>query len=167
MSQQKQSLQINNKQYTLDLEPEMPLLWALRDALNLTGTKYGCGIGICGACTVLVDGTPMRACTLPVSVVNNRNITTIEGLNSKGDHPVQKAWDQADVPQCGFCQAGQILSAKALLDKNPNPDDEAIDQAMSGNLCRCGTYPRIRNAIKKAALYYSATETQTEPGELA
>ncbi len=150
------TLKINGKNHTLDVPPDMPLLWALRDKLNLIGTKYGCGIGFCGACTVLVDGQPSRSCLLPAASMAESEITTIEGLAPDGSHPVQKAWNDEDVPQCGYCQGGQILSAAALLEKNPQPDDAAIDKAMSGNICRCGTYIRIRKAIKRAAKYASA-----------
>jgi len=144
------TLTINGKKHELDVEPDMPLLWAIRDYTGLTGTKFGCGIGQCGSCTVLIDGEPVRSCTLPVSGVN-KPITTIEGLSKDNDHPVQKAWIEAQVPQCGYCQSGQILNAVALLDKNPSPSDADIDRAMDGVLCRCGTYPRIRQAIKNAA----------------
>jgi len=144
-------LQVNGKTYSLDIEPEMPLLWALRNEIGLTGTKYGCGIAQCGACTVLVDGKPARSCTLPVSAAEGKTITTIEGLAINGrPHPVQAAWVAEDVPQCGYCQSGQILSAVALLKQKPNPTDEDINVAVD-NICRCGTYPRIRAAIHKAA----------------
>ncbi|HKK77550.1 MAG TPA: (2Fe-2S)-binding protein [Saprospiraceae bacterium] len=143
------TLNINGEKKTVDLDPDMPLLWAIRDFVGLTGTKFGCGIGQCGACTVLIDGQPIRSCTLPVSAVSGA-ITTIEGLSENNDHPVQQAWIEAQVPQCGYCQSGQILNAVALLEQNPNPSDEDIHQAMDGVLCRCGTYPRIRKAIKIA-----------------
>jgi len=149
------NLKINGSIHTLDVPPEMPLLWALRDKLNLVGTKYSCGIGICGSCTVLVNGNPLHACVVPASAMAGKEIITIEGLSPDGSHPVQKAWNDEDVPQCGYCQAGQILTAVALLARNPAPSDEDIDVAMSGNLCRCGTYPRIRKAIKRAAEYAS------------
>ena len=147
------TLKINGTEHMLDVAPNMPLLWALRDKLNLTGTKYSCGIGVCGACTVLVDGAPTRSCLMPATTMADREITTIEGLSADGNHPVQKAWNDEDVPQCGYCQGGQILAAAALLEQNPKPDDADIDRAMSGNLCRCGTYIRIRKAIKRAAQY--------------
>ncbi len=145
------TLKINDKEYAVDVPSDMPLLWTLREKLNLTGTKYACGIGECGSCTVLVDGRAVKSCMLPTVKMAGREITTIEGLSPDGDHPVQQAWHQEDVPQCGYCQGGQILSAVALLEKNPKPDDADIDKAMSGVLCRCGTYFRIRKAIKLAA----------------
>jgi isoquinoline 1-oxidoreductase alpha subunit len=144
-------LNINGKQEVVDVDPNTPVLWVLRDHLDLVGTKYGCGIAACGACTIHVDGEAVRSCVLPVSSVEGQKITTIEGLSKEGDHPVQKAWMEHDVPQCGYCQAGQIMSAAALLDKNPNPSDADIDTAMNGNICRCGTYVRIKKAIKTAA----------------
>lgn len=144
------TLRINGESHTVDVTPEMPLLWALRDKLNLVGTKYSCGIGICGTCTVLVNGMPMRSCTMPAMSMAGMEITTIEGLDPDGNHPVQRAWNDEDVPQCGYCQPGQILTASALLERNPDPSDEDIDAAMSGVLCRCGTYPRIRKAIHRA-----------------
>ncbi|MEO2052437.1 MAG: (2Fe-2S)-binding protein [Allomuricauda sp.] len=145
------NLNINGKTHTVDVDPSTPILWVLRDHLNLVGTKYGCGIAQCGACTVHLDGSATRSCMLPVSSVGNSKITTIEGLSENGDHPVQKAWLEVDVPQCGYCQAGQIMTASALLEKNPNPTDEEIEMAMNGNICRCGTYLRIRKAVKLAA----------------
>jgi isoquinoline 1-oxidoreductase alpha subunit len=145
------SLRVNGETRTVDVPERMPLLWVLRDTLGLTGTKYGCGAGMCGACTVLIDGQPARACLTPVSTVANRVVTTIESLPRDGSHPLQRAWMELDVPQCGYCQAGQLMSASALLTSTPNPSDEQIDTAMSGNLCRCGTYLRIREAIKLAA----------------
>ncbi|MBC7892600.1 MAG: (2Fe-2S)-binding protein [Sphingobacteriaceae bacterium] len=145
------TLQINGKRLKADVEPDTPLLWVLRDHLGLVGTKYGCGIAQCGACTVHVNGEATRSCVLPVSAVATAKITTIEGLSAKGDHPVQKAWDEVDVPQCGYCQAGQIMTAAALLKKNPKPTTAEIDATMTGNLCRCGTYHRIREAVKLAA----------------
>ena len=147
------TLTINGQDHTIDVPQDMPLLWALRDILDLTGTKYGCGIGTCGTCTVLVDGSPVRSCVRAAARFEGRDITTIEGLDPSGSHPVQKAWDEVDVPQCGYCQGGQILTASALLDENPDPSDAEIDAAMSGVLCRCGTYHRIRKAIKRAAEY--------------
>ena len=147
------TLKINGKDHTLDVTPDLPLLWALRDKLNMTGTKYSCGIGQCGTCTVLVDGEPVKSCRRKAISMAGKEITTIEGLDPTGNHPVQKAWHEEDVPQCGYCQGGQVLSATALLAKNPQPDDAAIDEAMSDNLCRCGTYVRIRKAVKLAAEY--------------
>ena len=144
-------LTINGTKKQFDIDPEMPLLWALRDIAKLTGSKYGCGKGLCGACTVHLDGQPVRSCVMPVAAVVGKKITTIEGLSDKGDHPVQQAWTELNVPQCGYCQSGQIMSASALIEKNPNPTDEDINNAMAGNICRCGTYPRIRKAIHKAA----------------
>ena len=145
------NLNINGKAVSVDVEPSTPLLWVLRDHLNLVGTKYGCGIAQCGACTVHLDGTATRSCMLTVSMVGKSEITTIEGLSENGDHPVQKAWLEVDVPQCGSCQAGQIMTASALLQKNPNPTDEEIEMAMNGNICRCGTYLRIKRAVKLAS----------------
>lgn len=145
------TLNINGKKQEVDVDPSTPILWVLRDHLNLVGTKYGCGIAQCGSCTIHLDGTATRSCILPVSSIGDQKITTIEGLSENGDHPVQKAWLEVDVPQCGYCQAGQIMSASALLNKNPNPTDEEIETAMNGNLCRCGTYVRIRKAVKMAA----------------
>jgi aerobic-type carbon monoxide dehydrogenase small subunit (CoxS/CutS family) len=145
------ALTVNGNARQLDVAPEMPLLWALRETLGLTGTKYGCGMALCGACTVHVDGQPTRACVTPVSAVAGRQVTTIEGLSARTDHPVQRAWMELDVPQCGFCQSGQLMSAAALLAQNKTPTDQDIDQAMAGNICRCGTYQRIRAAIHRAA----------------
>jgi isoquinoline 1-oxidoreductase alpha subunit len=145
------TLTINGKTQRFDGDPEMPLLWVLRDELNLKGTKFGCGMGVCGACTVHVNGEPMRSCVMKAADVAGKRITTIEGLSPDGTHPVQQAWEAIDVPQCGYCQAGQIMSACALLAKNPNPSDAQIDTAMNGNICRCGTYVRIRAAVHKAA----------------
>jgi isoquinoline 1-oxidoreductase alpha subunit len=144
-------IKLNNKSYTLDADPKMPLLWAIRDMAGLTGTKYGCGIAQCGACTVHMDGTPVRSCSIPVSAAANKNIVTIEGLSEDNAHPVQQAWIMEQVPQCGYCQSGQIMTAAALLAKNPSPSDTEIDRAMQGNLCRCGTYLRIRKAVKTAS----------------
>jgi|SRR5688572_7834400 isoquinoline 1-oxidoreductase subunit alpha len=145
------NLNINGKKQVVDVDPKTPVLWVLRDHLNLVGTKYGCGMAQCGACTILMDGNAVRSCTLPVSSVANKKITTIEGISENGDHPVQTAWLEHDVPQCGYCQAGQIMTAVALLEKKPNPSDEEIETAMNGNICRCGTYLRIKAAIKTAA----------------
>jgi aerobic-type carbon monoxide dehydrogenase small subunit (CoxS/CutS family) len=144
-------LTINNKTYTVNADPKMPLLWLLRDTLGLTGTKFGCGIAQCGACTVHVDGLAVRSCSTTISVIGERKITTIEGLSQRGDHPVQLAWIEKSVPQCGYCQAGQVMAAAALLNKNRNPSKSEIDIAMSGNICRCGTYIRMRQAIERAA----------------
>jgi len=146
------SLKINNKTYAIDSDPKMPLLWAIRDLVGLTGTKFGCGIAQCGACTVHLAGVPIRSCSVPVSAAASKDITTIEGLSADNSHPVQQAWIQEQVPQCGYCQSGQIMTATALLNKNPNPSDKDIDTAMQGNICRCGTYPRIRKAIKTASV---------------
>lgn len=145
------SLNVNGQARELDAEPDMPLLWALRDLLKLTGTKYGCGKALCGACTVFIDGQPARSCVTPVSAISGQKITTIEGLSPDGTHPVQRAWVELDVVQCGWCQSGQILAAAALIESNNHPTDEDIDAAMDGNICRCGTYPRIRAAVKRAA----------------
>jgi len=145
------SLNINGKNKEIDVAPSTPVLWVLRDHLNLVGTKYGCGIAQCGACTIHLNGAAVRSCQLPVSVVGNNKITTIEGLSETGNHPVQKAWLDHDVPQCGYCQSGQIMTATALLKSNPNPSDQDIEVAMNGNICRCGTYTRIKAAIKTAA----------------
>jgi aerobic-type carbon monoxide dehydrogenase small subunit (CoxS/CutS family) len=144
-------LNINGKLQEVNVDATTPLLWVLRDHLNLVGTKYGCGIAQCGACTVHLNETAVRSCQLPISSVGSNKITTIEGLSDQGDHPVQKAWLEHDVPQCGYCQAGQIMNAAALLESNPNPTDDEIDTAMNGNICRCGTYTRIKAAIKTAA----------------
>ncbi len=145
------TITVNNRLVTVDAEPDTPLLWALRDHLGMTGTKFGCGMALCGACTVHVDGAATRSCVLPLSAVSGKSITTIEGLSVDSSHAVQRAWLEIDVPQCGYCQSGQIMSAAALLKSNPNPNDADIDAAMSGNICRCGTYPRIRKAIHRAA----------------
>jgi isoquinoline 1-oxidoreductase alpha subunit len=142
---------LNGQTATADADPEMPLLWWLRDVAGLTGTKYGCGIGTCGSCTVHLEGEPARACLTPLSAVQGKNVLTIEGLGAAGLHAVQQAWIDHNVPQCGYCQAGQVMSAVALLARNTDPDDAAIDAAMAGNLCRCGTYPRIRAAVRAAA----------------
>ncbi|MFC3122731.1 (2Fe-2S)-binding protein [Agaribacter flavus] len=147
--------ELNNKPVEIDAQGDMPLLWALRDLLNMTGTKFGCGIAQCGACTVHMDGQPIRSCVMPLSAIAGKKITTIEGLSAAADHPIQKAWYEHGVPQCGYCQSGQMMSAAALLANNTNPTDEDIDVAMQGNICRCGTYPRIKAAIKTAAKQYS------------
>ncbi|RZA36395.1 MAG: (2Fe-2S)-binding protein [Lysobacteraceae bacterium] len=144
-------LNVNGSEREVDAPADMPLLWVLRDLMGLTGTKFGCGIAQCGACTVHIDGAPLRACITPVSAVAGRKITTIEGLSADGQHPVQQAWAELDVVQCGYCQSGQIMSAVALLAVIPTPTDTDIDQALSGNICRCGTYPRIRAAVHRAA----------------
>lgn len=145
------NLKINSKKYTIEADPKMPLLWAIRDLVGLTGTKYGCGIAQCGACTVHLAGAPVRSCSIPVSAAAGKDITTIEGLSEDNSHPVQQAWITEQVPQCGYCQSGQIMAATALLKKNPSPTDKDIDTAMQGHICRCGTYPRIRKAIKTAS----------------
>ena len=144
-------LSINGSPHAVDVPPDTPLLWVLRDKLNMTGTKYGCGMGLCGACTVHLDGEAVRSCQTPVSAVGTKRITTIEGLSADNSHPVQRAWIAEQVPQCGYCQPGQIMSAAALLSKTPKPNDEQIESAMAGNLCRCGMYQRIRRAIHRAA----------------
>ena len=152
---------LNGKSQSVDVDPQMPLLWVLRDTLNLTGTKFGCGMALCGACTVHINGEATRSCITPVSAVAGKKITTIEGLSEEGNHPVQQAWIEIDVPQCGYCQSGQIMSAAALLTKKPQPSDSDIDDFMSGNICRCGTYQRIRKAIHRAA------EIQSGPAKSA
>jgi isoquinoline 1-oxidoreductase alpha subunit len=148
---------LNGENKTVDVDPQMPLLWVLRDTLNMTGTKFGCGMALCGACTVHINGEAARSCITPISSVANKKITTIEGLSADGSHPVQIAWIAEDVPQCGYCQSGQIMSAAALLAKKTNPSDADIDDAMSGNICRCGTYQRIRKAIHRAASQHTAS----------
>ncbi len=145
------NLRVNGQKKTVDVDPATPLLWVLRDHLDLLGTKYGCGVAACGSCTVHIDGVATRSCVLPIASIADKKITTIEGLSEEGDHPVQKAWLEHDVPQCGYCQSGQIMSAVSLLKKNGNPTDEEIEDAMNGNICRCGTYVRIKAAIKTAA----------------
>ena len=154
------TLTINGKKHDLDVEPDMPLLWAIRDVAGLPGTKYGCGKALCGACTVHIDGAPARACSVPVASVGDRNVTTIEGLTSKTGKAVQASWRDLQVPQCGFCQSGQIMSATALLERNPNPSDNDINLAMHGNICRCATYVRIRKAIKTAAANLNGEEVR-------
>ncbi|NRB48404.1 MAG: (2Fe-2S)-binding protein [Saprospiraceae bacterium] len=145
------NLTINGEKHQVDVAPETPMLWVLRDHVKLVGTKFGCGIGQCGACTIHLDGVAARSCSMPISGVADQKITTIEGLSKKADHPLQEAWIEHDVPQCGYCQAGQIMNAASLLESNPNPTDAEIDAAMNGNICRCGTYVRIKAAIKTAA----------------
>jgi isoquinoline 1-oxidoreductase subunit alpha len=145
------TLKVNGKSRQVDVDPATPLLWVIREHLQMTGTKYGCGVAMCGACTIHLNGTAVRSCQMPVSAIGNREITTIEGLSENGDHPVQKAWLEYDVAQCGYCQTGQIMTASALLKTTPNPTDAQIEAAMSGNICRCGTYLRIKEAIKAAA----------------
>jgi isoquinoline 1-oxidoreductase alpha subunit len=157
------TLTVNGKSTTVDVPADMPLLWALRDVLDLKGTKYGCGIGQCGACTVHLKGKPIRACQTPVSAAVGSPITTIEGLSADGTHPVQRAWMEIDVPQCGYCQAGQIMSAAALLATKPKPTDADIDTAMGGNICRCATYLRVRQAIHRAATLTTTRRTSTSP----
>ncbi len=144
-------LTVNGRHESVEVPADTPLLWVLRDELALTGTKYSCGIALCGACTVLLDGEPVRSCVLPISSAAGAEVTTIEGLAPNGDHPLQRAWIEEDVPQCGYCQAGQLMTAAALLERNPDPTDDQIDAAMAGNLCRCGTYHRIRRAVRRAA----------------
>lgn len=143
-------LNVNGKAYVVDADPQMPLLWALRDFIGLTGTKYGCGMAQCGACTVHLDGKAVRSCSVPLAAIGNKTVTTIEGLSPDGRHPLQLAWQEEDVPQCGYCQSGQIMNAAAFLKQNPSPTDEEITRAMTGNLCRCGTYQRIHKAIRRS-----------------
>lgn len=145
------NLTVNGQQHQVDVSPDTPILWVLRDHLDLVGTKFGCGIAQCGACTIHLDGNAVRSCTLPISAVGDQEVTTIEGLSEEGDHPVQEAWLEHDVPQCGYCQAGQIMTAVAFLDSNPNPSEDEVTDAMNGNICRCGTYLRIRKAVQTAA----------------
>ncbi|WP_217602388.1 (2Fe-2S)-binding protein [Chitinophaga sp. GbtcB8] len=145
------NLTINNTDYKVDVDPQMPLLWVIRDFAGLTGTKFGCGIAQCGACTVHLNGDAVRSCSVPVSAIGQQKIVTIEGLSEKGDHPLQKAWEEVDVPQCGYCPSGPIMSAAAFLKDKPQPTDQEIDNLMSGNICRCGTYNRIKKAIHLAA----------------
>ena len=151
-------IKVNGVERSYDGDPDLPLLWYLRDVLGLTGTKFGCGMALCGACTVHINGQPTRTCTLPVSMVAGKSVTTIEGLSADSSHPIQKAWIELDVPQCGYCQSGQIMSAAALLAQKAQPTDADIDDAMTGNICRCGTYPRIRAAIHRAAALQAATK---------
>ena len=162
----KQSIrfQLNGQPRELAIESDTPLLWVLRDELGMNGTKFGCGMGLCGACTVHLDDTPIRSCSIPVGALSDRNVTTIEGLSKNGDHPLQQAWVAENVPQCGYCQSGQIMSAAALLASNSKPTDTDIDNAMSGNICRCGTYGRIRKAIKRAAATVQTWEPAAEAG---
>lgn len=157
------TLTINGRKHTVDVDPQMPLLWAIRDFIGLTGTKFGCGMAQCGACTIHLDGNATRSCVLPVSAVEGKQITTIEGISPDRSHPVQKAWIKEQVPQCGYCQSGQIMSAVALLKKNPRPSDADIDMAMQGNICRCGTYQRIRKAIHTASIEMSASSKTGQP----
>lgn len=145
------NINVNGKDHTVNVDEDTPILWVLRDTLNLVGTKYGCGIAQCGACTIHIDGEAARSCSLPIGFASNKKITTIEGLSDQGTHPVQQAWVEHDVPQCGYCQAGQIMTAVALLSENPSPSDQEIEDTMHGNLCRCGTYNRIKAAVKTAA----------------
>lgn len=147
----KYSLQVNGQKFDVDVDPDTPLLWVIRDELKMYGTKYGCGIAQCGACTIHIDGIAMRSCCIPIKSLKDKQIVTIEGLSENGDHPVQLAWEEIDVPQCGYCQTGQIMTASALLERKPNPSEEEIERAMKGNLCRCGTYPRIKKAIQTAS----------------
>lgn len=151
------NLTVNNKSYKIEAADDMPLLWAIRDMIGLTGTKFGCGAALCGACTVHLDGSPIRSCSFPVSGVEGKKITTIEGISTDRSHPVQKAWIQHQVPQCGYCQSGQIMSAVALLSRNATPTDDEMNSAMAGNICRCGTYQRIRDAIKTASKEIAST----------
>jgi isoquinoline 1-oxidoreductase alpha subunit len=157
------TLSINNQPHTVDVDPQMPLLWVIRDVAGLTGTKFGCGMAQCGACTIHLEGTAVRSCVLPVSAVAGKKITTIEGLSPDRSHPVQRAWIEHQVPQCGYCQSGQIMSAAALLKGNPKPTDTDIDAAMQGNICRCGTYPRIRKAIHSAASALASNPKTGQP----
>jgi isoquinoline 1-oxidoreductase subunit alpha len=162
----KYTFKLNGKSTTVDVPAEMPLLWVLRDTLDMKGTKYGCGIGMCGACTVHLNGTAVRSCQATVASVANKDVTSIEGLSADGTHPVQRAWQEIDVPQCGYCQAGQIMSAAALLAQKPKPTEADIDRAMEGNICRCATYPRIRKAILAAAQMPKAAASSGAPKSL-
>ena len=159
------TFRLNGRPTTVDVAGDTPLLWVLRDNLGLVGTKYGCGMALCGACTVHLNGTPVRSCTMPVSAFQGAEVTTIEGLSPDGSHPLQRAWEELDVPQCGYCQAGQLMSAAALLARAPKPTDEQIDQAMNGNICRCATYHRVRAAIHHAAAMPAATQAGRGTGE--
>jgi isoquinoline 1-oxidoreductase alpha subunit len=159
------TFKVNGQSKTVDVPSDMPLLWVLRDVLDLKGTKFGCGVAQCGACTVQVNGTPTRSCVRPISTVAGTEVTTIEGLSADGSHPLQRAWVELDVPQCGYCQAGQLMSAAALLKRNPKPTDADIDAAMSGNICRCATYTRIRQAIHTAAASATAQVGAKSSGE--
>lgn len=159
------SVKVNGVEHQVEADPNMPLLWVLRDILNLTGTKFGCGKGLCGACTIHLNGQPVRSCLLPLSVATGAELTTIEGLSENGDHPLQQAWLAHKVPQCGYCQAGQLMSAAALLEHKKNPTDAEIRDAMSGNICRCGTYPRIVAAIKSVATAHGYMPAKPEEGE--
>ena len=152
------SLTVNNRAVQVDADADTPLLWVLRDHLNLVGTKFGCGGSFCGACTIHLDGAPVRACSTPVGKIGGRPVTTIEGLAPNGDHPAQRAWEELDVPQCGYCQSGQIMSCAALLARTPNPSDDEIAAAMNGNICRCGTYMRIKDAVRRAATLISTAD---------
>jgi len=156
---------LNGRSQAVDVVPQMPLLWVLRDTIGLTGTKFGCGMALCGACTVHLNGQPVRSCVTPISSVAGKNITTIEGLSADGSHPVQRAWIEEDVPQCGYCQSGQIMTAAALLTKAPNPTDVDIDEALRGNICRCGTYQSIRRAVHLAAKYHAASNGKATRAE--
>jgi len=152
---------VNGQAHSVDVNPNMPLLWVIRDTLNMTGTKFGCGMALCGACTVHINGEAIRSCITPISSVEGKHVTTIEGVSPDHSHPVQRAWLEVDVPQCGYCQSGQIMSAVALLNKTPNPTDAQIEDAMAGNICRCGTYQQIKQAIHKAARMHGAAKTET------
>jgi isoquinoline 1-oxidoreductase alpha subunit len=158
---------LNGKSQTVDVSPQMPLLWLLRDTIGLTGTKFGCGMALCGACTVHVNGQPVRSCSMPVSSIAGKNVTTIEGLSADRSNPLQRAWIEEDVPQCGYCQSGQIMTAAALLAKTSNPTDADIDEALHGNICRCGTYQSIRSAIHLAARYQAAAHGKTKAENIA